>query len=153
MKNYNKQITLALIVTIAILSFCLGITIYNGRTKDELHHFEGSIKEEKTSVRVDVFIARNKKGDLLNYSTDIDYSKELIVGAQLYYLKNDEKEVILGNSLDSYRYSKKEANNKEEDDDLNIMIENADKIYVDLCKDYDCNEIFKTVKLSYEELK
>lgn len=145
-----KKIMVVLIVMIAILSFSLGVAIYNGKNIDELYHFEGNIEEENTSIKADVFVARNKKGDLLNYSTTINYSKELIVGAQLYHLNNSKKEVILGNDLDMYLYSKKNENKKEYGYDyLDNLTEKSDDLYLDLCKDSYCEEIFETIKLSY----
>ena len=148
MKKYLKWIIPILVIIIIILG---GIILFNNVEGEYL--FTGKFINEENNVDVDVIVMRNKNGNLLTYSTSIYYSNEEIIASRLYYLENNEKQIILGNSLNSYDYSKRNANKKEYGYDyINNLLDNPDNLYFDLCKDSECNDVFATIKLDYSIL-
>ncbi len=146
MKKYFKWIVSVVIVLLIVLVSIL----YFGNTTGE-HLFSGSLINETDNIKVNVFVMQNNNGNLLNYFTDIHYTNENIVAGRLFYYKNEEKNVILGNSLNSYDYSRKNENKKEyEEDYVDTMLEN--NLYFDLCLDTSCDNVYETIKLKYSEL-
>lgn len=148
MKKYLKWIIPILVIIIIILG---GIILFNNVEGEYL--FTGKFINEENNVNVDVIVMRNKNGNLLTYSTSIYYSNEEIIASRLYYLENNEKQIILGNSLNSYDYSRRHANKKEYGYDyIDNLLDNQDNLYFDLCKDSECNDVFATIKLDYSIL-
>ncbi len=146
MKKYFKWIVGAVIFLLIVL-VCI---LYFGNIKGE-YLFSGSLINETDNIKVNVFVMRNNNGNLLNYFTDINYTNENIVAGRLFYYKNKEKNVILGNSLNSYDYSRKKENKKEYGADyIDVMLEN--NLYFDLCLDTSCDNVYETIKLKYSEL-
>ncbi len=146
MKKYFKWIVSVVIVLLIVLVSIL----YFGNTTGE-HLFSGSLINETDNIKVNVFVMRNNNGNLLNYFTDIHYTNENIVAGRLFYYKNEEKNVILGNSLNSYDYSRKVENKKEYGEDyIDTMLNNT--LYFDLCLDTSCDNVYETIKLKYSEL-
>ena len=145
MKKYFIWIIPVLVIIIIII---LGGTILFNNVEGE-YHFTGEFIDNENNINVDVFLMRNKNGNLLTYSTNIYYSEEDIVAAQLYYLKDGEKEIILGNHLNSYNYSKRGANQKEYGYEyIDNLLNNENNLYFDLCSDTACDTIFETIKLN-----
>ena len=148
MKKYLIGIILVLVIIIMILG---GIILFNNVAGE--YHFTGEFMNQENYIDVDVFLMRNKNGDLLTYSTNVSYSEREIVAAQLYYMENNEKHIILGNHLNSYNYSKRGANSSEYGYDyINNLLKNKDNLYFDLCSDSTCHNIFSTIKLNYNQL-
>ncbi len=146
MMNNFKWFALVIIILIVILVSSL----YIGDTTGE-YHFSGSLINENNNIKINVFVMRNSNGNLLNYFTDIHYSDQNIVAGRLFYYKNDEKNVILGNSLNSYDYSRKGENKKEYGEDyIDTMLNNT--LYFDLCLDTSCDNVYETIKLKYSKL-
>lgn len=136
-------------VIVVILLIIVVYLLLNNRSGE--YHFIGEIRDEETNVSVDVFIMQNNNGNLLTYSTDIYSSKEEIVAARLCYDKDGEKNVALGNGLNSYNYSQKGKDKKEFGDDyIEDLLEYP--LYFELCKDSSCNEVYKTIELSNKKL-
>ena len=82
MKKYFIWIIPVLIIIIIILG---GIILFNNVEGE--YHFTGEFINSNNNIDIDVFLMRNKNGNLLTYNTNIHYSEEDIVAAQLYYLK------------------------------------------------------------------
>lgn len=128
-----------------------GMILFNDVEGEYL--FTGRLANQENSIDVDVIVMWNKNGDLLTYNTNIYYSSEEIVGASLYYLRNNEKQVILGNQLSSYDYSKRGANKREYGYDyIDNLLKRKDDLYFDLCRDSGCNDVFATIKLNFSVL-
>lgn len=151
MKKYWKEILLILVVVIAI-----GYIIVDSK-RDIAYHFTGEYKGQYNDpeyLTVDVFVIRNGNGDLLTYNTNILYSETEIKGTRFYYLENDEKRILLGGSrLNLSDYSKKNANKREYGIDyFDIILDNTNNLYFDLCSDTECNDVSKTLKLKNNKL-
>lgn len=145
MKKYWKEILLILVV---VISVCY---IFIDSKKDVGYHFKSVYYNDPESLTVNVFMMKNGKGDLITYSTNIYYMETEIKGTLLYYLKNDKKEIITGGSvLNSYFIDKR--NNIEYNDYLNTILDNSDNLYFDLCRDTECKDVFKTLKLEQNKL-
>ena len=144
MKKYWKEILLILVVVIAI-----GYIFLDSK-RDIAYHFKSVYYNDPESLNVDVFMIKNGKGDLITYSTNIYYMETEIKGTLLYYLKNDKKEIISGGSvLNNYFVDKR--NNREYNDYLNKILDNADNLYFYLCRDSECKDIL-TLKLEKTKL-
>ena len=144
MKKYWKEILFILVVVIAI-----GYIFLDSK-RDIAYHFKSVYYNDPESLTVDVFMTRNGKGDLITYSTNIYYMEAEIKGTLLYYLKNDKKEIISGGSvLNNYFVDKR--NSGEYNDYLNLILDNADNLYFDLCRDSECKDIL-TLKLEKTKL-
>lgn len=140
MKKYWKEILLILVVIIAI-----GYIFVDSK-KDVGYHFKSVYYNDPESLTVNVFMMKNSKGDLITYSTNIYYMETEIKGTLLYYLKNEKKEIIIGGGgLNSYFIDKN--NNIEYNNYLNTILDNSDNLYFDLCRDSECKDVFKTLKL------
>jgi len=103
-KNYKWAVAVVMIILIILV----GILYFGDRTGE--YYFSGSLINEGDNIKIDVIVMQNNKGNLLTYSTNIYYASTNIVAARLFYYKNDEKNIILGNSLNSYDYSRKNEN-------------------------------------------
>lgn len=146
-KKCGKWIALAIIVLLVIL-----VTILYFCNTSKNYHFVGSLKDETNDIKINVFITRNNTGDLINYYTDVYYTSENIVAGRLFYYKNKEKRIVLGNRLGMHDYSRKNENKKEYGEDfIDAMLNN--NIYFDLCLDDLCDNVYKTVELELSELK
>lgn len=144
MKKYFIWIIPVLIIIIIILG---GIILFNNVEGE--YHFTGEFINSNNNIDIDVFLMRNKNGNLLTYNTNIHYSEEDIVAAQLYYLKDGEKQIILGNHLNAYNYSKRGTNQKEYGYEyIDNLLNNENNLYFDLCSDTACDTIFETIKLN-----
>lgn len=148
MKKHIKWIIPVLIIIIIILG---SIIVFSNVNEEYL--FTGEYINEENNIDVDIIIMRNNNGNLLTYSTNIYYTNDDIVAANLYYLQNDEKHIVLGNSLNMYDYSRKNANKKEYGYDyIDNLLENQDNLYFDLCRDSECNNIVTSIKLNSSTL-
>ena len=147
----NKHIKLIIPVLIIIIVILGSIILFSDVDKEYL--FTGKYVNEENNVDVYIIIMQNNNGNLLTYSTNIHYTNDNIVAANLYYLQNDEKHIVLGNSLNMYDYSRKNANKKEYGYDyIDNLLENQDNLYFDLCRDSECNDIVTSIKLNYSTL-
>ena len=137
------------LIPIAIIATFLGMLLSPSHNNAS-YRFSGELEDGLNSIQVQVFLIQNNEGNLLNYYTDIYNSEEEIKGAQIYYLENEEKHTILGNSLNGYDLS---ANKSEYGYDyLDEVIANKDNLYFDLCNNTKCTTIFKTIKLEASKL-
>lgn len=145
MKKYWKEILLILVVVIA-----MGYIIIDSK-RNMVYHFKSVYYNDSESLNVDVFMIKNSKGDLITYSTNIHYMETEIKGTLLYYLKNEKKEIITGGSvLNSYFIDK--SNNIEYNNYLNTILDNSDNLYFDLCRDSECKDVFRTLRLEKNKL-
>ncbi len=146
-KNYKWAVAVVMIILIILV----GILYFGDRTGE--YYFSGSLINEGDNIKIDVIVMQNNKGNLLTYSTNIYYASTNIVAARLFYYKNDEKNIILGNSLNSYDYSRKNENKSEYGYDyIDNLLENKNNLYFDLCLDSACENILETIKLDCSKL-
>ncbi len=143
MKKYYKQVIGGVIAVLVIL---VGV-LYFGDASLE-YNYTGYIGTAPNFIDVEVILMKNNHGGLLTYSTDIHNTDQKIVAGRLFYYDGEEKNVVLGNSLTSYDYYKKD---EEDYDSCDNVLEND--IYFDLCLDEGCNEIFETIKLERSQLR
>ena len=146
MKKYYKWIVGGVI---ALLIFLVSY-LYFGDATDE-HHYRKVLIDGEDYIVVNAFIMRNNHGDLLTYSTNIIGSKEEIASARLFYYNNGEKDIVLGNALNSYDYGRKNEYKREYGEDyIDTLLEND--LYFDLCLDSYCDNIYKTIKLNKNKM-
>ncbi len=146
MKEKVKWIMLIIII---ILIISIALLLFNCKSGE--YHFTGAIRDLENNIEVDVFIIQSNNGNLLTYSTTINYSEEEIVASRLYYEQEGKKIIALGNRLNSYNYSKKGQDKREYGYDyIDHLLKYP--LYFELCKDSQCEDIYKTVKLEYDKL-
>ena len=74
MKKYFIWIIPVMVIIIMILG---GMILFNNVEGE--YHFTGEFIDNENNINVDVFLMRNKNGNLLTYSTNIYYTEEDIV--------------------------------------------------------------------------
>ncbi len=141
-KNYNKIIG----GVIAVLVILVGVLYFGDASLEYV--YTGYINTVPNFIDVEVILMKNNNGGLLTYSTNIHNTDKKIVAGRLFYYVGEEKNVVLGNSLNIYDYYKKD---EEEYDTCDNVLEND--MYFDLCLDEGCNEIFETIKLERSQLR
>ncbi len=141
-KNYKKIIG----GVIAVLVILVGVLYFGDASLEYV--YTGYINTVPNFIDVEVILMKNNNGGLLTYSTNIHNTDKKIVAGRLFYYKGEEKNVVLGNSLNIYDYYKKD---EEEYDTCDNVLEND--MYFDLCLDEGCNEIFETIKLERSQLR
>ncbi len=145
-KNYNKIIG----GVIAVLVILVGVLYFGDASLEYV--YTGYINTVPNFIDVEVILMKNNHGNLLTYSTDIHNTDKKIVAGRLFYYKGEEKNVVLGNGLNYFEYSRKGEDKKEYGYDyIDNVLEND--MYFDLCLDEGCNEIFETIKLERSQLR
>lgn len=147
-KNGKSYIIGALTIVIIIL---VGVLIYNNRSDG--YHLSSIVVNERDDIEVNAFIMTNNKNNLINYNVRVSKSTIDINMAELYYMENNNKHLILVSGLNGYQYEDRNYAKKEYGelvDSADNFIKHIDDVYVDLYQneeDFDNNKPYITIKL------
>lgn len=133
----KNLLIVALFIIIGLLSVLVFISYKND--KKYSYFFKGNSLKNDISINYTLYV----DGKYIDYNITTS-DNNLFKGSRLYYLENGLKRTLLGGStLFNYFYS----GDKSDDKAIGEVIRNIKELYLDVCTDEYCSDVYTTIKV------